>query len=66
MCIIDKKLDEYFSRNYVLNKKYFNVKSIILIFSYFIQSRILYGLTAFIVQKSQIDRIDKKIITNIK
>ena len=52
MCIIDKKLDEYFSRNYVLNKKYFNVKSIILIFSYFIQSRILYGLPTFIVQKS--------------
>ena len=25
---IDKKLNEYFSRNYILNKRYFSVKSI--------------------------------------
>ena len=33
---IDKKLDEYFQRNYILNKKYFSVKSILLIFDIFI------------------------------
>ena len=32
---IDKELDEYFQRNYILNKKYFSVKSIMLIFGYF-------------------------------
>ena len=39
--IIDKKLNEYFTRNYVLNKKYFNVKSIMLIFGYFHKSRFM-------------------------
>ena len=37
-----------------------------LIFSYFHKSRLLYGLPAFIAQKSWIDRIDKVMITNIK
>ena len=46
--IIDKKLNEYFTRNYVLNKRYFSVKSIMLIFGYFHKSRLLYGLPAFI------------------
>ena len=36
--IINKKLNEYFTRNYVLNKRYFNVKSIMLIFGYFHKS----------------------------
>ena len=36
VCNIDKKIGEYFSRNYVLNKRYFSVKSNLLIFSYFI------------------------------
>ena len=31
---IDKKLNEYFSRNYI-NKRYFNDKSILQIFGYF-------------------------------
>ena len=63
---IDKKLDEYFQRNYVLNKKYFSVKSILLIFGYFHKSRLLYGLPAFIDQESWIKRIDKVMLTNIK
>ena len=63
---IDKKLDEYFQRNYVLNKKYFSVKSILLIFGYFHKSRLLYGLPAFIDQKSKIKRIDNIMSTNIK
>ena len=50
--IIDKKLSEYFTSNYVLNKRYFNVKSIMLIFGYFHKSRLLYGLPAFIDQES--------------
>ena len=58
MYIIDKKLSEYFTRNYVLNKRYFNVKSIILILGDFYKSRLLYGLSVFIEQKSWIDRID--------
>ena len=49
--IIDKKLSEYFTRNYLLNKIYFSVKSIIVIFGYFHKSRLLYGLPSFIVQK---------------
>ena len=32
VCNIDKKIGEYFTRNYVLNKRYFSVKSIKLIF----------------------------------
>ena len=63
---IDKKLDEYFQRNYVLNKRYFSVKSIMLIFGYFHKSRLLYGLPAFIDQKSKIERIDRIMISNIK
>jgi len=30
--IIDKKLSEYFTRNYVLNKRYLSVRLIILIY----------------------------------
>ena len=63
---IDKKLDEYFERNYVLNKRYFSVKSIMLIFGYFHKSRLLYGLPAFIDQKSRINRIDNVMVRNIK
>ena len=63
---IDKKLDEYFQRNYILNKKYFSVKSIMLIFGYFHKSRLLYGLPAFIDQKSQINRVDNLMVFNIK
>ena len=47
---IDKKLDEYFKKNFILNKRYFSVKSIMLIFGYFHKSRLLYGLPAFIDQ----------------
>ena len=36
VCNFDKKIGEYFTRNYVLNKTYFNVKSIMLIFDIFI------------------------------
>ena len=63
---IDKKLDEYFQKNYVLNKRYFSVKSIMLIFGYFHKSRLLYGLPAFIEQKSKIKRTDKIMCSNIK
>ncbi len=63
---IDKKIGEYFTRNYVLNKRYFSVKSIMLIFGYFHKSRLLYGLPAFVDQESWIKRIDKVMLTNIK
>ena len=63
---IYKKLKEYFNRNFILNKRYFSVKSIMLIFGYFHKSRLLYGLPAFIDQKSKIERIDNIMITNIK
>ena len=56
---IDKKLKEYFSRNFILNKRYFSVKSIIQIFGYFHKSRLLYGFPAFVDQKSWINRVDK-------
>ena len=36
------------------------------IFGYFHKSRLLYGLPAFIVQKSKINRIDNVIVRNIK
>ena len=52
---IGKKLKEYFSRNFILNKRYFSVKSIMQIFGYFHKSRLLYGLPAFIDQKSKIE-----------
>ena len=61
---IKKKIGEYIKRNYALNKRYFSIKSIMLIFGNFHKSRLLYGLLAFIVQKSWINRIDKVILTN--
>ena len=64
--IIDKKLSENFTRNYVLNKRYFSVKSIMLIFGNYHKSRLLYGLPALIDQESWIKRIDKVMLTNIK
>jgi hypothetical protein len=63
---IDKKLKEYFSRNFILNKRYFSVKSIMQIFGYFHKSRLLYGLPAFVDQKSWINRVDKIMVKNIK
>ena len=63
---IDKKLNEYFSRNFILNKRYFSVKSIMQIFGYFHKSRLLYGLPAFVDQKSCINRVDKIMTKNIK
>ena len=39
---IDKKLNEYFKKNSILNKRYFSVKSVMLIFGYFHKSRLLY------------------------
>ena len=48
VCNIDKKIWEYFRRNYILNKRYFSVKSIMLILGYIHKSRLLYGLPAFI------------------
>ena len=63
---IDKKLNEYFSRNYILNKRYFSVKSIMQIFGYFHRSRLLYGLPAFVDQKSWINRVDLIMTKNIK
>jgi len=63
---IDKKLNEYFSRNFILNKRYFSVKSIMQIFGYFHRSRLLYGLPAFVDQKSWINRVDKIMTKNIK
>ena len=35
-------------------------------FEYFHKSRILYGLPAFIEQKSKIDRVDDLMVFNIK
>ncbi len=66
VCNIDKRIGEYFTRNYVLNKRYFRVKSIMLIFGYFHKSRLLYGLPVFIDQKSWINRIDKEMLTKHK
>ena len=43
---INKKLSEYFRKNYFLNQRYFSVKSII--YKYFHESRLYYGLPAFI------------------
>ena len=56
VCNIDKKIREYFTRNYILNKRYFCVKSIMLIFGFFHKSRLLYGLPAFIEEKSWIEQ----------
>ena len=52
--MINKKLDEYFKKNFIFNKRYFSVKSIMLIFGYFHKSRLLYGLPAFIDKQSKL------------
>ena len=44
---IDKKLKKYFEKYYILNKIFFSVKSIMLIFGYFHKSRLLYDVPAF-------------------
>ena len=63
---INKKLSEYFRKNYFLNQRYFSVKSIILLFNYFHKSRLYYGLPAFIDQTSVINRVYRSILYNIK
>ena len=39
---INKKLTQYFRKNYFLNQRYFSVKSIMLLFNYFYKSRLYY------------------------
>ena len=63
---INKKLSEYFRKNYFLNQRYFSVKSIMLLFNYFHKSRLYYGLPAFIDQASAIKRVYRSILYNIK
>ena len=54
---INKKLREYFRKNYFLNQRYFSVKSIMLLFNYFHKIHLYYGLTAFIEQTAVINRV---------
>ena len=42
--LINKKLSEYFRKNYFLNQRYFSVKSIMLLFNYFNNILILYSI----------------------
>jgi hypothetical protein len=63
---INKKLSEYFRKNYFLNQRYVSVKSIMLLFNYFHKSRLYYGLPAFIDQTSAINRVYRSILFNIK
>ena len=64
--MINDRIDIYFQKNYVLNKRYFSVKSIILLFGYFQKARLLYGLPAFIDKKTSINRVEKIMLRNIK
>ena len=64
--LINKKLSEYFRKNYFLNQRYFSVKSIMLLFNYFHKSRLYYGLPAFIDQTAAINRVYRSILYNIK
>ena len=60
---INKKLSEYFRKNYFLNQGYFSVKSIMLLFNYFHKSRLYYGLPAFIdLQAKKSDNKDIRLI----
>ena len=63
---INKKLREYFRKNYFLNQRYFNVKSIMLLFNYFHKIHLYYGLPAFIDQTAVINRVYRSILYNIK
>ena len=47
-------------------KEYFSIKSIMQIFGYFHKSRLLYGLLAFVAQKSWINRVENIMVKNIK
>ena len=51
-------------KKFYFTKTYFSAKSIILIFGYFHESRLLYGLQAFIDQKSKIKRINRIMSIN--
>ena len=57
---INKKLREYFFKNYFLNKIFFRVKSIMI--NYFHKSRLYYGLLSFIDQTSAINRLYRSIL----
>ena len=63
---INKKLRDYFRKNYFLNQRYFSVKSIMLLFNYFHKSRLYYGLPAFIDQTAVINRVYSSTLYNIK
>ena len=63
---INKKLSEYFHKNYFLNQRYFSLKSIIVLFNYFHKSLLYYGLPAFFDQISDINRVYRSILYNIK
>ena len=62
----NKKLKEYLCRNFILNKRYFSVKSIMQIFGYFHESRLLYGFQPIVISKSWIGRVENIMVKNIK
>ena len=60
--IIDKTLNEYYTRNYVSNIIYFNVKSINIF--YFHKFRLLYGLPTHLLIKNH-GQIKYKVMITI-
>ena len=45
--LINKKLSEYFRKNYFLNQRYFSFKSVMILFNYFHKNLLFYGLPVF-------------------
>jgi hypothetical protein len=63
---IRKKLDKYFSKNRLLNSRYFSVRSVMTLFEYYHKSRLLYGMNAFIDLLSPMKNLESCFMSALK
>ena len=63
---VRKRLESYFSRNFMINSRFFSVKSILTLFGYFQRSRLLYGMNCFVDLLSPIRTLESITLTNLK
>jgi hypothetical protein len=63
---VNKKLSEYLRKNFMLNKHYFSVKSIIAVFYYFHKSRLLYGMCNYVDLQTPMLKLESSFLTGLK
>ena len=64
--VINRKIKDYLIRNDWLHKKYFTPMSLIRIVDYFVKSRISYGLCCFLINKSEMNKIEQTLVKFLK